>query len=271
MRAPAALSLAFLSFALPAAARCADSHGGKHPPFSPKEISAAAQDPRAFTIDETTVEIVKLGPAPSPAAVPPPDVGGGDVIPILNSIINIGSKLWQIVVDNKPIVDVKTQYATALPEGVKSWASMEGWLRPQGTIYQLSAKNAYGGTVINLRYQVLRTAGGSYKGVGKYLTAVTVEPLLVEVAWGYKFTMEASVPDTSIVNVGTSENPVAAMIAHLAWRISTPIVDSSGKGIYYLQGDGAYQEIGGPYKREDINVLKARIAKMLGNTLFSGP
>lgn len=254
------LILAVLTFALPAAAQ-----------FSPKEISAADSDPKAFTIDETTVEIVKLGPAlPSPA-IPPPNAGGEDVIPILDSIVNIGSKLWKIIADNKPVVDIRTQYATALPEGVKNWAAMEGWLRPQGTIYRLSAKNSYGGTVINLRYQVLRTAGGSYKGVGKYLTAVTVEPLLVEVAWGYKFMMEASAPDTSVVNVGTGENPVAAMIAQLAWRISTPIMDSSGKGIYYLQGDGAYQEIGGPFKRDKIEVLKANVAKTAGETLTYGP
>ncbi len=251
---------AALSLSVPAAAQ-----------FSLKEIKAAQKDPGAFTIDESSIEIVKLGPAVSPAEVEPLEGGGGeDPTVILDSIINLGQKIWKIIDDNKPVVDVRTQYATALPEGVKGWSSMAGWQRPKGTIYQLTAKNAYGGQVINLRYQVLRTAGGSYQGKGKYLTAVTVEPLLVEVAWGYHFTMSASVPDTSIVNVGTAEDPVAAMTAQLAWRIQTAIKDSQGKGLYYLQGDGAYQEVGGPFKREGLEKAKAGVAKLKGETLLLG-
>jgi hypothetical protein len=259
-RVPLVLSAA-LSLAVPAAAQFS--------PFSPKEVQAAKKDPKAFTIDETTIEIVKLGPTVSPADIAPPDAGGGggDPVVVLDSIINLGLKVWKIIEDNKPVVDVSNQYATALPEGVKGWASMAGWQRPKGTIYQLVAKNAYGGQVINLRYQVLRTAGGSYQGKGNYLTAVTVEPLLVEVAWGYRFTMTASVPDTSIVNVGTSEDPVAAMMAQLGWRISTAVKDSQGKGLYYLQGDGAYQEVGGPFRREGVEKAKASVAKLQGETL----
>ena len=255
----AILSMAVLSsFVVPAAAQ-----------FSLKEIAAASKDPKTYTIDETTIEIVKVGPTVSPTEVTPPEPGVGDVVPVLDSIVNLGLKIWKIIEDNKPVVDVKTQYATALPEGIKSWTQMSGWQRPKGTIYQLTAKNAYGGQVINLRYQVLRTSGGNYKGTGKYLTAVTVEPLLVEVAWGYHFSLQASVPDTSVVNVGTSESPVAAMMAQLGWRISTAVKDSQGKGIYYLQGDGLYQEIGGPFKREGLDISKAKIAKTLGETLRS--
>lgn len=257
-RAP--LSLAVLMFALPAAAQ-----------FSVKEITAAKNDPKAYTVDEATIEIVKVGPTVSPTEVTPLDAGGGiDPTVVLDQIINIGQKIWKIVEDNRPVVDVKTHYATALPEGAKGWASMGGWQRPKGTIYQLTVKNAYGIQVINLRYQVLRTAGGSYKGTGKYLTAVTVEPLLVDVAWGYHFSVEASVPDTSIVNVGTSANPVAAMMAQLGWHITTALKDTQGKGLYYLQGDGVYQEIGGPFRRDGVDKMKAAIAKTLGETLPLG-
>ena len=256
----AAILSILLSAALPAAAQ-----------FSKSEVDAARKDPKAFTIDETTIEIVKVGPSVSPQDIASPPSGGEDPTVILDSIINIGQKIWKIVVDNKPVVDVKTQYATALPEGVKGWGSMAGWSRPKGTIYELVAKNAYGGQVVRLRYQVLRTSGGTYKGTGKYLTAVTVEPLLLEVAWGYKVNVENSVPDSSVVNVGTSEAPVAAMIAQLAWRVSTPIKDSQGKGIYYLQGDGVFQEIGGPFKRDDVEGLKARIAKTMEGKLSYGP
>jgi hypothetical protein len=254
-RAPLVIA-ALLSFALPAAAQ-----------FSMKEIAAASKDPKAYMVDETTIEIVKVGPTVSPTEVTAPEPGIGDTIPILDSIVNLGEKIWKIINDNKPVVDVKVQYASALPEGIKSWSQMAGWQRPKGTIYQLTAKNAYGGQVINVRYQVLRTVGGNYKGTGKYLTAVTVEPRLVEAAWGYHLNLDANAPDSSIVNVGTSEAPVAAMMVQLGWTISTAVKHSQGKGIYYLQGDGAYQEIGGPFKRDGAEKARASVAKLKEETL----
>ena len=241
------VSLAFILASVPAWSQ-----------FTPLESKAAQKDPGSFTIDESTVRIDQLGPTLKAAEIPSLEgSGGGDATVILDAIINNGRKMWKIIVDNKPVVDVRTQYATALPEGVKGWASMSGWQPPKGVICALTAKNVYGVTVLNVRYQVLRTYGGSYKGKGKYLTAVTVEPLLVEVAWGYKYTMEASVPDTSIVNVGTTENPLAAMMAQLSWRIQTAVKDSQVKDLYLLQGDGALREIGDPFSSQDLEKARA--------------
>ncbi|OGR90983.1 MAG: hypothetical protein A2V88_17055 [Elusimicrobia bacterium RBG_16_66_12] len=231
--------------------------------FSKKEYDAAKKDPGAFTLDESSLRIEKLGPTVSPTVIKSPGgEGGQDPTVILDQIINIGQKIWKIIADNKPVVDVRNQYATALPKGATRWDSMGGWQPPKGVIYGLSAKNVYGVPVINVRYQVLRTFGGSYKGKGKYLTAVTVEPLLVEVAWGYKYTMEAAIPDTSVVNVGTTDNPVAAMMAQLAWRVQTPIKDSQGKGIYFLQGDGLFKEIGGPFSNRSLEKARADVARL---------
>jgi len=238
--------------------------------FSVKEIRAAAKDPKAYMLDETTVEIVKIGPAVSPSEVEAPPATPGETVAIIDSIVNLGEKIWKIINDNKPVVNVKVQYASALPEGITSWSQMAGWSRPKGTIYELSAKNAYGMQVIKLRYQLLRTAGGNYKGKGKFLTGVTVEPLLIETAWGYHFDLDANVPDSTIANVGTSEDPIAAMTAQLGWRIATAIKDSRGKSLYYLQGDGAFQEIGGPFKNEKLDAAKGKIAKTMEGKLSYG-
>jgi hypothetical protein len=230
--------------------------------FHPDELKAAQKDPKMYTLDETTIHITKVGPTVSPSEIKSPDTGGGggSVLPVLDQIINIGQKIWKIIADNKPVVDVKTQYATALPKGSTGWQDIGGWHQPVGTIYELTAKNAYGMKMINVRYQVLRTYGGSYQGKGKYLTAVTVEPLLVEVGWAYHFSMDASVPDSSIVNVGTSADPVAGMMATLTWHISTVVKDSQGQGLYFLQGDGAYKEIGGPFSNQSLDKAKAKVA-----------
>jgi len=232
--------------------------------FTTKELTAAQQDPAKFTIDESSIKIERVGPTVSPTDIAPPQNGGGigDALPVLDQIINTAQKIWKIIADNHPVVDVHTQYATALPKGLTGWQDMSGWQPPRGTIYDLTAKNAYGLQMIHVRYQVLRTYGGSYNGTGKYLTAVTVEPLLVETGWGYHLSVDASVPDTSVVNVGTAQNPVAGMMVTLGWHISTAIKDSQGKGLYFLQGDGLFKEVGGPFSSQSLEKAKASVAKL---------
>src|SRR3990167_7784011 len=43
-----------------------------------------------------------------------PNKGGID----LETIINLGKEFWQFIVDNKPVVNIRTDRATALPKGV---------------------------------------------------------------------------------------------------------------------------------------------------------
>lgn len=253
MPAPRRTTLAFAAAVAFAAAAPppVPASENREPAFTQEEIAAAILNPGVYTIDELSVTIKKVGPAVNPTEITPPaDVPGTDDTVIIDHIINLFSKIWTIIEKNKPVVDVRTQYAAAIPEGVKHWGSLDGWKPPKGTIYQLTATNKFGADVIDVRYQVLRTYGGQYKGKGRYLTAVTVEPLKVDVAWGFKFTMVAEVPDTGVINVGTAENPIAGAMATLRWQIQSPLQDTGGKGIYFLQGDGLFLEVGGPFQRK---------------------
>jgi hypothetical protein len=226
---------------------------------------AAQQDPRAYTLDEGSVRIQNLGPA----AVKSDDsmqmlaLGdmGADPLVVIDQVINLGQKIWSIVVANKPVVNVQTQYATALPQGITSWGQLAGWKPPEGSVYGFTAKNAYGMKVVDVQYQVLRTYGGNYNGKGKFLTAVTIQPLSVNVLWGYTFNLSVQVPDSSIVNVGTTQDPVAAMQPVVSWTISTPIKSSSGQSTYYVQGDGLFKEVSGPFTMN----FQDGVAKALDN------
>lgn len=212
-------------------------------------VPAAAQtqaDPRE-AIDESTIAVTVLGEAARPTAVPQPSGGGGDGVLVLDQIVELFGKIMKIIEENKPVVDVRTDYFTAVPAGTReNWDMLAGWKAPKGDVYELTAKNGFGARVVRLRWQVLRTYGGQVKGgKGRYLTGVTIEPLIVDVAWKYKVTMTADAPPSTVVNIGTHEDPVAAMTARLFWRIETPIKDVQGRALYYLRGDtGALQELG---------------------------
>jgi len=229
-RVPAALAVLVL-YAAPAWSQ-----------FTPDEVRSAQKDPAAYTIDEKSVKVERLTPTPQDAP------GAINALPSLGEIVNTFKAVWKVIEDNKPVVDVKTDFAAALPKAAKDWTDMAEWNAPVGTVYRMSAKNLYGATVVDVRYQVLRTWGGSYNGKGRYLTNVTVAPMPdgVSVLWGYHFSLTTTVPDSGIVNVGTYADPIAGMTVQTAWRISTVVKDSQGQGTYFVEGDGSFREIDGP-------------------------
>lgn len=232
------------------------------PEFSPQEIEAAKKDPKAFEVPDGGLRIEWRGVTLKPRDVPPPPIESpDDPTVVLDRIINIGRKIWKIIDENKPVVDIRTQYAAAVPEGITHWSQLTGWDTPAGTIYGFLAKNAYGSTMVDVRYQVLRTTGGAFKGKGQYLTGVTIEPLTVTVGWGYRFTMTAEVP--SVTNADkTGNNPTAGMMVTVKWRIQTPLKDAQGTGVYYVRGDGLFVEVGGPFARRQVQEAVAKIERV---------
>jgi len=259
--------VSFLSLAVLTTSLLAPSVHAQQKPdatFTPAMFEAAMKNPKQFTLDEGSVEIVKLseeeakqykptdfvgipkpptgtGPGTGPTT-PFPGGGGDDTLRTIDQIINIGKKIWEIIEKNKPVVDLKNDYATAVPEGITHWSQLERWNAPKTTLYRLAAKNAYGIETVGVTFAVIRTWGGSYKGKGKFLHGVTVEPLKVDVLWGYTLNMNATIP--SVVNVGSSEDPIAAMTVKLGWTIKTVIKESQGSGVYFVRGDGQFSDIG---------------------------
>lgn len=231
----------------------------KVPAFTPEEIEAARKDPKRFEVADDAFDIQYRGLEVRPSNLPPPSAPPpDDTLVIIDSIINIGRKIWTIIDENRPVVDIKTQFASAVPEGITHWSQLSGWDTPAATSYGFTAKNAYGWTMVDVRYAVLRTFGGAFKGKGRYLTGVTVEPLRVEVGWGYRFTMTAEAP--SVTNADkTGENPLAGMMLNLKWRIQTPLKDAQGTGVYYVRGDGLFVEVGGPFSRRQVKETASRV------------
>ncbi len=187
---------------------------------------------------------------PGPGATGAPTNGlneASQTVDLLDKIVNLAQKIFNIIEKNQPVVNVTTNYANAVPYGTSHWTQLQGWSRPATKRYAFSMKNGYGSEVVKVTYQVHYTHNGNFQGKGKFLTGVTVEPLNIETAWGYKVSLVSEVPDSTIANVGTSEDPIASMQVQLKWNVHTVIKDITSKAVYYVQGDGLLQEIGTPF------------------------
>ena len=218
-------------------------------------VSAAdiTADPRYFAVDENSVTIEEIKDAAAPAApllLPQPAAGKGiaDAIGALDSIVNLMDKVWTLIEKNQPVVTVDTKYANAVPYGTSHWTQLQGWSKPATKKYSFAMKNGFGSEVVKVTYQVHYVHSGNYQGKGKFLTGVTIEPLNITTAWGYKVSLASEVPDSTVANVGTHDDPVAAMQVQLRWTVHTAVKDITSKAIYYVQGDGLIQEIGTPFK-----------------------
>lgn len=239
--------------------------------FTKSEEDIARTYPSYYTINpasiRTTLQEVREEPDMNYVKLqeqPPKDLAS--VVVSIEKIVNIASKVWQIIKDNAPVVNIDTKYATAYPEGVTAATQLAGWSRPKSYVYGFYAENLYGSTTVDVKYKVTFTYNGAYKGKGKYLTAVTVVPEKAQVSWGYRFHMSASVPDSTIANVGTDADPIAAMQLKLNWTMASVLKQVDGTSVYYVEGNGYFEEIASPWKKDPAAVQAA--APLLAGTAF---
>lgn len=226
--------------------------------FDKSAIDDSKKDPNKYTLkDEVRVEVKEI----EPPSLDIPDVivankGIEDTLVVIERIVNIASKVWDMVISNRPAVNVDTKYAVALPFGVSGPSELQGWSKPKSYLLSFYFENLYGVDVIKVSYQVTYVYGGNYKGKGKYLAAVWAIPVSIDVMWGFTFNMQAYVPDQTVVNVGTSKDPIAALQLKVSWSASSVLKQINGTGVYYIQGDGYFREIASPFKKQSVDFSK---------------
>ncbi len=160
---------------------------------------------------------------------------------IVDKIINIGKKVWAIVELGRPVVNIKTDTANALPKGILCWSDLGGWAPTKSKAYQITYTNKLGYKVVDFAFRVIYTTGGNYKGRGQYITNTTIIPSLVDVAWGYKFNAISEVP--TVYNSGTSENPVAGMHLNMKWSVETVMQTNIKTESFVIGGDGSFKRL----------------------------
>jgi len=153
---------------------------------------------------------------------------------VLDKVINLGKKMWGVIEAGRPVVNVQSQFANALPVGVRA-SDLENFSDLQFQSFRLQGVNYFGATVYDVVYTLVHRYGGSYQGRGAYLESVTVLPQRVEVLWGYN--VDFKVERVSTVNTGSAENPIASLALETAFRVSTPLQELRTKNIYEFKGN----------------------------------
>ena len=153
------------------------------------------------------------------------------------AIVDIFLKLWQIVKDGAPVVNAQYKNVTALPNlAENNWTALTGWKKERVLTFSVYTENLYGIKTVDLEYQVKLLSGGGVKGRGQYIASARVVPTKVEVLWGYNLDVTVEVP--SVLNLSTTEDPLAAINLDVNYRISTILKSSSESNSYQLRGDG---------------------------------
>lgn len=154
----------------------------------------------------------------------------------IDTIINIGQKIWAIVEAGRPVVNVQLNSASAMPEGIQGWQQLAGWKTPRSSTYRVYYKNVYGMKVVDFSYRVMFTYGGNFNGQGRYVTGATILPAALDVAWGYNFNAAVEIP--TVINMGTVENPVGGIQMNVNWDVGTVLRRSQTRNSYFVNGLG---------------------------------
>lgn len=203
------------------------------------------------------------------AAVPPslPAVGKTAERGAPGGLVNAGMAAWSVINSGAPSGSYTSAYASAIPGFSFNWGNISGWKGPKEMIYRYTVTNLMGVKVIDVKYKISFYYGGTedYSGQdksmagyaaqatggtaarsdqkvhGHYITNFTVQPVSVNIKWGWHFDLAVRMSDP--MNIGTKLAPVAALQASLNWIRSTPFSTDGGTFTYNVDGLGNFTDL----------------------------
>jgi len=192
-------------------------------------IAAASQN------DELIVTNVKLTvPENGPVVVvrdapvePPKNID-------ISTIIAIGKAVWEIVKDGKPVVDYKTDWAGAVPQGV-SWSSLEGFKDARWGPFQWEFENVFT-TTVKFHWYFAWSCKGSYNGHGAFIMNAGASVEEIYAAWGFTVGVTCTV-DSNPVNYGSKVDPIAGLAVEVTLSVSTVLQSYTERCRVSLRGN----------------------------------
>ena len=192
------------------------------------------QAPSMYQINSQLEEMQRSGNAIDSLNKAAAVLDAADVV--VDKIINIGTKIWNVVEKGKPVASYRSAQANALPQNALRWDQLQNWQQPTSVVKAVVYKNLYGIEVVRFVYRIVLLYGGDVSGIGRYIGYASVEPLEMTTAYLYKFDAQAKVD--AVYNMGSSANPVAGMLLNVNWTISTILKTSTESHTFTMTGNG---------------------------------
>ena len=166
----------------------------------------------------------------------------GNVIMVTRELIALGKEIYKIVEAGRPTVTINTEPVQVLPIDDSGNAilamQLHDWQRPKVLKYRVSTRNYLGMKPASFDFLLIYSYGGQLNGKGRYITGAQIKPTKVDVAWGYN--LDASFSVQSILNEGSSENPVAGAVLMIDYKINTVLMEKRDNKTFYINGNGHY-------------------------------
>ena len=163
------------------------------------------------------------------------------VIGVIDKIVALGQKIWNIVEKGKPVVkmDVNRKIdVVPLSKENKPLQvfELENWTYPETKSFKVEYKNGFGSKVIQFTYTVYYQHSGQYDGKGSYLANVNVTASNVSVKWGFDF--NANSEFGSLTNIGSLNEPVAGVTFNINYVASSVFSNVRASNSFFVTGKG---------------------------------
>ena len=203
-------------------------------------------DPVFEIVENTSAEV-----APLSTDVVPGSTGLGDVVPTaagdpgggafaasagaVDTIVNAGKFAWDVMKDSKPVANVASDNANAIPAGA-NWVDLIGWApNPSRISFRYHTENPEGTNATDINVTLQWYFNGQYQGAGQYINAATVIAA-GDVAFGNTVNITASINNP--MNLGTRDKPVAALPVKITIQESNWVQNLTSAYTGQLKGNG---------------------------------
>ena len=214
----------------------------RHPVIIPTPTPGANKptrnptDPGGIAGDDDPIPTMDPSPTPDNGGYYPSSTGTVD------TIITLGTKIWDFIVTNKPTADYQTLKTSVVPEGITNFTQLT-WKRTDiiTKVYHVEFTTITGKSAGGFDYRINFLHSGSLKGKGKYIGQLSVSPANVKLHTDRSLTFRAEVLDP--LNFGTEEDPIAGIQLQVTWSSPTTVRYSMNSAEYMMFGDGEIQEL----------------------------
>jgi len=151
-------------------------------------------------------------------------------------IINAGKQIWGFIEKNEPVVDYKSDWASAVPSNCIDWTCLGSWKDQKSKEFEFKWKVGFR-TVSQMTYKF----SWNYEGTESPPRGLYVENAgtqLIEIQGDVGQEVSSWVEARNPINYGTPEEPMGGIDIQVFFKSASPFSDSVISCTNTLMGDG---------------------------------